>query len=324
MTPGNLMPPPSQILGINYHYCAPIGRALPGFNGVTPELLDKQLASVSAACRSFPLEALPLSLSPDAGGTGCLISFDDGMRDVVEHALPVVNRYGFPVMLFCCAMPYEEGRVLNVQKSHLLQGRWGWPGFRTRFMTVLADDPEGGGREDSSALGLDRMYRYDDAETGAFKRLLNVELPYSVVDRVLDRLFEAEFGSQREAVEHLYMSLDDIRRCSDKGVSIGLHTYSHCMLSRLSPAGQAEEMDASLSLFRDRLGLNIDALSYPYGIKGSWNVDTKVLASERGLRTGYTLGRVKYRPETHPDPMEIPRFDVNDVFGPDGALKLAL
>lgn len=316
--------PPAQVLNINYHYCAPTGHALPGFKGVTPEMLDRQLASVSAKCRSFRLIDLPLRQSAEADGTGCLISFDDGMRDVMEYALPIVRRYGLPVLLFCCALPYEEGRVLNVQKSHLLQGRWGWLGFREKCLAALADDPEGDAREDAGVLGLDRMYRYDDGETAAFKRLLNVELPYPVVNRVLDRLFEAEFGPQQEAVKALYMPLDEIRRCADAGIGIGLHSYSHCMLSRLSGDAQAAEMDGSLALFRDELGLEIDTLSYPYGINGSWNADTKELAAQRGLRTGYTLGRMVYKFETHPDPMEIPRFDVNDVFASDGSVKIQL
>lgn len=315
---------PEQVLNVNYHYCAPIEHARPGFKGVTPEILDRQLASLSRRCRSFRLVDLPLRQGRDTEGTGCLISFDDGMRDVVKHALSVVWRYRLPSLIFCCARPYIEGRVLNVQKSHLLHGRWGWFGFREKFMAALADDSGRDVREDATVLGLDRMYRYDDAETAAFKRLLNVELPYPVVDRVLDRLFEAEFGSQQEAVKQLYMSMDEIRRCSDAGVGIGMHTYSHCMLSRLSRDLQAEEMDASLDLFRGKMGLEINSLSYPYGIKGSWNADTKELALQRGLSTGYTLGRMVYRPEIHLDPMEIPRFDVNDVFGPDDELKLSL
>lgn len=324
MTANSALMRPTQILGVNYHYCTPRGgMRWPGLKGVTQAEFERQISTLGAHCVDFDLDGLPLVPgNASFGATGCLITFDDGMADVVEAAKPVLDRHRLPAIIFCCAIPYVEGRVLNVQKSHLLQGRWGWDGFRTRFMGALQDDPEGDSREDTTHLGLDRMYRYDDQATGAFKRLLNVELPYRVVDRVLDRMFEAEFGSQREAAKHLYLGLDDIRRCADDGMGIGLHTYSHRMISRLSRVDQAEDMDASLTLFRDQLGLEIRSISYPYGIRGSWNNDSKELAQERGLDLAFTLGREVYRPDIHPDPLEIPRYDVNDVFEQDGSLKL--
>lgn len=316
---------PSKLLGVNYHYCAPSdGEHWPGMKGVTPIEFERQLVSLSQHYTYFDLGDLPLIPNESSSeASGCLITFDDGMVDVVKSAKPVLNKYRFPAIIFCCALPYVEQRVLNVQKTHLLHGRWGWEGFRIRFMAALEDDPEGNLRDDTAHLGLDHMYRYDDSETRIFKRLINVELPFRVVDRILDRMFNVEFGPQRDAVSRLYLDLDDIKRCVDDGMGIGLHTYSHRMLSRLSNDEQAEDLDASLALFRDKLGLEVRSISYPYGIKGSWNVDSKRLAQERGLDMAFTLGRQIYHPETFSDPMEIPRYDVNDVFERDGTLRHA-
>jgi peptidoglycan/xylan/chitin deacetylase (PgdA/CDA1 family) len=313
---------PSRILAINYHYCRlPINGKWPGLKGVTPSALEYQLTQAAMICTPFHLNAIESpARKVEPGKLGFLITFDDGMSEIVNYALPIVNKYSFPSIIFCCAMPYVEGKVLNVQKSHLLQGRWGWDGFRRKFMSALEDDAEGRCR-DESPQGLDKMYRYDDEATGAFKRLLNVELPYRVVDRILDRMFDQEFGSQSDAVKALYLSLDDIQRCGDKGVSIGLHTYAHRMMSRLSPQDLTEDLDKSLALFRDSLGLDIRSISYPYGIKGSWNDETKRHARERNLHLGFTLGREVYRPMRLDDAMEIPRYDVNDVFNSDGNFK---
>ncbi|MFN4310044.1 MAG: polysaccharide deacetylase family protein [Ferrovibrio sp.] len=314
---------PSEILTVNYHYCIPPGRTeWRGFKGVTPDALERQIAAIKTKYAFLDLAALPYSGQISAaGGLGCLVTFDDGMADIAQLAMPILERHGVPAIIFCCALPYVEGKVLNVQKSHLLQGLWGWNGFRERFMAALANDPEGEVREDSTYLQIDRMYRYDDDATGSFKRLLNVDLPYRVVDRILDRMFEHEFGSQREAVAQLYLSLDDIKRCVDKGLSIGLHTYAHRMSSRLSRQEQTDDIDASLELFRDRLGLDIQSISYPYGVKGTWDDNSKQIAVERGLNYGFTLGRELFRPALHKDLMEIPRFDVNDIFEHDGGLK---
>lgn len=313
-----------RALIVNYHYCSPEHDATLGLKGITSQAFDRQLSELSNCLDPLAVRDLPFEISEKSGKTGYLISFDDGLRDVLSHALPIVRKYSAAAIIFCCALPYLEGRVLNVQKSHLLQWRWGWRDFRAKFLCALSDDPEGSQRDNTDHLHLDRMYRYDDEDVASFKRLLNVELPYSVVDRVLDRLFEDEFGPQRDIVDRIYLSTDDIRRCADDGMCIGLHTYSHCMLSRLSKQEQATELDASLALFRDRLGLEIGAISYPYGIAGSWNDDTKELAVQRGLHAGYTLGREIYAADVHIDPMEIPRYDVNDVFHRDGTIKIEL
>jgi hypothetical protein len=307
---------------VNYHYCSPAQQALPGLKGVTPEDFTRQLARLTQVCERLGPADMPLAGAARRPRAGYLVTFDDGGRDIFVHAVPAVRKHSAPAIIFLCALPYMEERVLNVQKTHLLQGRWGWPGLRTRFMAALAADPGGQAREDVSSLGLDRMYRYDDAETAAFKRLLNVELPYPVLDRVLDRLFEAEFGPQGEVVKHLYMSLDDVKRCVDWGIAIGLHTYSHPMLSRLTRTEQAREIDVPLDYFRKELGLPVETVSYPYGIRGSWNEDTKTLAASRGLRAGFTLGRKLYEPVSDTDPFEIPRYDVNDVFTNGNRLQI--
>jgi hypothetical protein len=265
---------------------------------------------------------LPLTRQSGREPAGCLVTFDDGARDVFEHALPVIARRRMASVVFCCSQPYLENRVLNVQKTHLLQELWGWDGLRLRFMAILAEDSASAEPEEVSGLRLDPMYRYDEPQTAAFKRLLNVELPYRVVNRVLDCLFESEYGPQAEAVKHLYMSLDEVKRCADQGIGIGVHTHSHCMLSRLSRQEQELEIATPLELFRDELGLPVELLSYPYGIRGAWNDTTKEISRSRGIRGAFTLGRSLYDAAIDCDPFEIPRFDVNDVFAADGAVKI--
>ena len=310
----------SRALIVNYHYCRPTPENGRAPAGVLPEMFDRHMERIAAHFRPLAAGCLPLPAGDE--GTGCLVTFDDGIRDVFEHALPVVARRRVASAVFCCSQPYVEKRVLNVQKTHLLQKSWGWEGFRVRFMAALDQDPEGSEREDVSALGLEPMYRYDAPETAAFKRLLNVELPYRVVNRVLDRLFDAEYGSQMEAVDHLYMSADELKRCADRGMGIGVHTHSHCMLSRLSDDEQNREISAPVEFFRDRLGLDVRLLSYPYGIAGAWNATTKAIARANGLSAALTLGRSLYDPRNDSDGFEIPRFDVNDVFNADGEIKL--
>ena len=311
------------VLIVNYHYVTPArGQVLPGLRGVTPDDLERQLLTLKHHFEPLSPCELPLPSSSSGKGDGMryLITFDDACLDLREWALPLLLQLKIPAIIFCCSQPYVEHRVLNVQKTHLLYGCWGWKRFNEKFQAALDCVKEPWESEDSGHLGLARMYRYDSDETATFKRQLNVELPYPVVGEVLDLLFEEEFGPQEEMVKRLYLSPDEIRRCADCGVDIGLHTHSHPMLSRLSLEEQTREFDLALAFFREELDLNLTTVSYPYGIKGSWNVHTKHLAATRRLNAGFTLGRQVYDPSLHLDPYEIPRYDVNDIFGQDGGL----
>jgi hypothetical protein len=175
--------------------------------------------------------------------------------------------------------------------------------------------------DDPECFNLGRIYRYDTEEVRNFKLLLNVRLPYAIVTRLLDALFEPEFGPQADAVRSIYMSAEEIQRARDLGIRIGLHTHSHFMLGRLAPAEQLAEIRNCQDHLANLLGNPLSELSYPYGVPGTWNGSTKMILDERGVSRAYTLGRRIVDSELLLGDLEIPRYDVNDVFARDNTFK---
>jgi peptidoglycan/xylan/chitin deacetylase (PgdA/CDA1 family) len=59
-----------------------------------------------------------------------LITFDDGFRDNLEHALPVLRRYGYPAVLFVPIGYLDDSRPLpheeRLAASGLVNGTLGW------------------------------------------------------------------------------------------------------------------------------------------------------------------------------------------------------
>ena len=252
--------------------------------------------------------------SHDAGAPGVLITFDDGARDVFEVALPLLRNRGATATVLVCSKPYLEGKLLQIQKVEYLMSALGLDGFHRAFYVELdrrfPGDVE---REPLDFAGGYRFYRYDNEPIRRFKLDLNYQLPYAVVEPVLDTIFEAVFGpgSEAEAVCETYMSLDDLKRLLEAGVEVGTHTHSHKVLPRLGFMDQKQEIETSVSFLKEITGESRISIAYPFGFHSQ---ETDRAAEELDLLAGLAGER---RPITEGDVESrwaIPRYDVNDCF----------
>ena len=305
-------------LVVNYHYCHPADSFLRGTNAVSPDQFDAQLRVLR---QNFVCTTIGELTDPDARlpETVAVVTFDDGLKDVVDHALPLLQRWGVPATVFCSSAPLVEGRLLNVHRAHLLQARLGATRFREEFERALAacgavelDSPE--------RLGLRHLHVYDDPDTRRFKTRLNFEVPYPVLDAILQRLSETFLGTDDELAPHVYMTAEDLRRCQDAGLEIGAHGHRHRVLARLNEEEQRTEIASAADYFRTAFGLSAMPWSYPWGFAGTWNDTTKRLLADAGFSSGTTMIRAIVKPADLRSRWEIPRFDVKDVFDERGNL----
>jgi carbamoyltransferase len=303
---------------VSYHYCHPTDTWLRGTKSITPAEFDTQLRVLT---QNFVCTTMGELMNPaaDLPETVCVITFDDGFKDVVEFALPLLKRWRVPATVYCCSAPFIEGTVLNVHRVHLLQAKLGLERFRQAFEELLASRPPVA-IEPITHPGLLGLYPYDDEPTRRFKRLLNFDLPYHELDPVLRMLFERFIGQDEEIAPKLYLSASDLRACQDAGLEIGIHGHSHRVLSRLSEDDQRLELGTCFDYLRQACGLSEVHASYPYGIDGSWNEATTRVAASLGLRSASTKVRAITKPSDLKARWELPRYDVRDVFDASGAL----
>ena len=197
----------------------------------------------------------------DLPETVAVVTFDDGFKDVVEHALPLLQRWRVPATVYCCSAPLVERTVLNVHRVHLLQAKLGLDRFREEFEERCASRPPVA-LEPSTHPGLLGLYPYDDEPTRRFKRLLNFELPYRELDPILRSCSSASSGRIEEIAAKLYLSESDLRRCQDAGLEIGVHGHSHRVLSRLTEDEQRIELGTCMEYLRGTCGLTEVHASY--------------------------------------------------------------
>ena len=81
-----------------YHRVGPFRRGAPRKMTVTPENFKAQMHFI----RRSGIDVLTLDQVLE-GRTGVALTFDDGFRDCMEHALPVLRSLGFPATFFIVA-----------------------------------------------------------------------------------------------------------------------------------------------------------------------------------------------------------------------------
>ena len=306
---------------LNYHYVRPEDAGpFDGMKGCTP-------ADLEAHCRqladNFPFVTASELVDPtrDLPESVAMIAFDDSIRDVVDHAAPVLKTFGIRATVFVPTEPYTERRVIETHKRHLIAGRLGPERFRAAFYDRL--DGVRFEREDPAEIGVHNPYIYDDEDVRRFKIDLNYAIPYAVLTPILDDLFAEVFGPEDDIIDHLYVPRDDLLRLQDLGWELGGHSHRHQVLSRLSPEAQADDLRINRDALADRFERAPRAFAYPFGIAGTWNSATIDGLQAAGFESAFTLGRDIVRPSDLAGRFEIPRFDNRDLFDDSQRLQHA-
>ncbi len=219
-----------------------------------------------------------------------LITFDDGYRDNVDVALPILRELEAPATFFLTTDFVGEGRL-----------PW-WD----HIAFVVKNSPK-------SRLLLERPEPLDvPLDAGALPAViaafLRTEHPE---DPALLTHLEERAGARPpdDAGRRLFMDWDGARRLLSSGMTIGAHTVSHRRLSRLTDSEQADELSRPRSIFERELGRAITTVAYPFGLADAFNATTIRLAREAGYRLGFALRPDLVRHGPFPT-FAIPRFIV--------------
>jgi peptidoglycan/xylan/chitin deacetylase (PgdA/CDA1 family) len=89
-------------------------------------------------------------------------------------------------------------------------------------------------------------------------------------------------------------------------VTIGSHTHTHALLDRLAPADVELELDRSIKLLQDRLGVTAEHFAYPKALAGSRAIAPMVRARFRSAAVAGT----RPNPYGHTDPYRLQRSPV--------------
>jgi len=186
------------------------------------------------------------------------ITFDDGYRDVYEHAFPLLMRKGLPATVFVATNYVGTDGVLPHDKLYLLLERAShrWRSFSQQMMRLL--------------MHLDLPLPVPTLATAASSvyaalRTLLTSLAEIDVQRIITAL-EVDCGLSGGVPSGFrLMSWDMLADMRRAGMGVGSHTRSHCLLTNESATRVIEETAGSQQVLTAKLGAPATCFAYPDG-----------------------------------------------------------
>jgi peptidoglycan/xylan/chitin deacetylase (PgdA/CDA1 family) len=235
------------------------------------------------------------------------VTFDDGLRCQVEHALPVLERLGVPAVFFVAGRPLDEQRPLAVHKVHYLRELL----TEGRFEAEL--ERAGVAVEDVSEDDARAHYRYDTPAAARVKYLLNIALPADERERAVDAVFDRVHGDEAGFCAGLYLSPEDVAELERAHSAVGAHSYGHRPLALLDPEERRRDLARCASVLEPLLGSAPRAFSYPHGTRSTVDLASAQDVEAAGFRFAFTMERALNT--TLDEPCLLARLDANDAPG---------
>jgi peptidoglycan/xylan/chitin deacetylase (PgdA/CDA1 family) len=201
-----------------------------------------------------------------------LITFDDGYRDDLTHALPVLREAGLPCIIYLTTG--HIGSQLPLYWDLVGQGlKQAAPGSRTLPLTG------------DSRLSPDTV----DAVARQWVHKAK-ELPLGQRNQAVQDLIQAlNVSVDPDAFKGLYLSWDEVREMQSFGVEFGAHTVTHPILATLSEASAKQEIVASKQSVEAALEKRVTSFAYPNGLPGDYTQKHVSMLREAGIDMAFTL-----------------------------------
>lgn len=267
-------------------------------DGAGPRRFAQQLRILSRVARVVPLgEALAdLDAGRRIGPRSVALTFDDGYRDHLEAAVPVLGRLGLPATFFLVpgllsGTTRAWWEVVGWAFGRTARSQLRWEGEDYALTAPTAR------REASVAVG-ERLKRRDRAAREA------------AVDALVTEL-EPE-GSPGD--RGLFLDWDGARELVRQGYEIGSHSLHHAILSEEEPEEQRRDLVESRRLLQEALGIPALLLAYPNGTGRDYDAATIAAVGAAGHSHAVTMRTGVHAPGV--PPYEVHRLGLTPLIGP--------
>jgi peptidoglycan/xylan/chitin deacetylase (PgdA/CDA1 family) len=269
---------------------------------VTPRFFERVIKYLRrAGIEIVSLDEMHRRLSEgDFGKRFVCLTFDDGYRDTLHYAYPILKAAAAPFAIY----------VVSSFADRLGELWW------LALEAVIANN----NRIGLMIAGRNRTF---DCTSVAEKRALFDELYWYVRSRPTDaethaivRDLAACYRVDMAALcaEHCMSWQELAELAADPLVTIGAHTVNHPMLAKVSEDTVRSEMNLSRSVIEAALAVRPQHLSYPVGDRSSAGAREFRIAAELGFKTAVTTRPGVLFREHRTHLTALPRISLNGEF----------
>jgi len=222
------------------------------------------------------------------------VLFDDGYKDNIEFAAPILNKYKCPASFYVVSDCIDkniptwtyiiDNVFLNTKKQRMELGYDFVPGQFKSFQVQLNDQPNPVIKEVKPWL----------------KKLPNSQR-LLIIQSILLQCGDVPVPAKK------MMGWDDIRQLDSNGFIIGSHSHTHPMLASLQNESEiSDELKISAQRIQQEVGKFPQTISYPIG---SFDKRVVGLSEKEGYRYGLAVQQQFFRPGKD-NVFKIPRVEL--------------
>jgi len=201
-----------------------------------------------------------------------LVTFDDGYRNNLTHAAPILLRYRIPAVIFVTSGYVGTKRILWPEE--LLQLVLAWKSSMLPLPYGQCDVPSDQRLRERLAVQVTEHAKI---------------LPSDQAMAYLQSLRAANESSSCQVENPLaFLTWDEVRELARLGFEIGSHTIEHPILSRLSPECLAGELQESKFAIERETGRPCRFFAYPNGRAEDLTPDVVDAVGQAGYDFGFT------------------------------------
>ena len=241
---------------------------------VTPDFLERAVGRIrKAGYEIIPITEVAERLRQPDGKRFAVLTFDDGYRDNLENAYPILKALDCPFTIYVAtSMPDGTAelwwRVLETVIANRNQFEVKFDGFPAGFNTETPEE---------KYKAYETIYWWLRKQTQDHQRAFIREMAAR---------YEVDMGAM---TRRLAMGWDEISvLAQDSLVTIGAHTVNHYALAAIAEDRAEAEIANSAEILESYLPARPRHFAYPYGDKGSAALREFALARDCGFETGVT------------------------------------
>jgi peptidoglycan/xylan/chitin deacetylase (PgdA/CDA1 family) len=262
---------------------------------ISPKKFDRIIRFISTNYQVIELETTILNNQTlKTSKPLAAIVFDDGYKDFIEYAFPILKKYHCPSSMYVVTDCIENQLPpwTYILDYHFLHSKKLEINLNNRILPPFL--------QLNKFSNIQTRLQFAKQFKPYLKTITNVHR-VELYKQVLESLNDVEIP------RNLIMNWKEVKEIKDNGVLIGSHSMTHPVLSNLEhELDIINEIKGSKEMIAKHLGSSPITISYPLG---GYNEFIKQKAIEYGYKIGLAVNNTMYNSRIH-DFFEIPRIEL--------------